>query len=284
MEIIKIYIRVLKEGIENKKVKNIALSGSYGSGKSSILQKLLSGLSSSEEEKYLEISLANFDNNIKLNDEEQHIEKSILQQIFYKVSKKELPYSKLERIEIKSNILWNTIPFFTLLISFFIFIKISEIKKLLFDLFAIQDSNVLILFILFSFIPILLSTFYIIYIIIKGTRKIRLNKLSFQGINIDLEDKTGSLMNKHLDEILYFFETTKYEVLLIEDLDRQDGTKIFQKLREINTLLNNYKNINKRKKITFVYAVKDSIFTGEERTKFFELIIPVVPFMSASNV
>jgi len=279
-----VYIELLKKGINDKKVKNIALSGSYGSGKSSIIQRLLSGLPSEEKEKYLEISLANFDDNIKPDEEQQHIEKSILQQIFYKVSKNELPYSKLERTEKKSkkSIFWNTMVFFTWLISFFIFIKTNEIKKLLVDLFAIQDLNIQSLFILSSFF-FLLSTFYIIYIIIKGTGKIRLNKLSFQGVNLDIEDKTGSLINKHLDEILYFFETTTYEVLLIEDLDRQDGTKIFQKLREINTLLNNYSNINKKKKVTFVYAVKDSIFTGEERTKFFELIVPVVPIINTSN-
>jgi len=279
-----IYIELLKKGINDKKVKNIALSGSYGSGKSSILQKLLSTLTLKEQEKYLEISLANFDDNIKPDEEQQHIEKSILQQIFYKVSKNELPYSKLERTEkkTKKSIFGNTMVLFTWLISLFIFIKTSEVKKVLVDLFAIQDLNIQSLFIWSSFL-LLLSTFYIIYIIIKGTGKIRLNKLSFQGVNLDIEDKSGSLINKHLDEILYFFETTPYEVLLIEDLDRQDGTKIFQKLREINTLLNNYSNINKKKKVTFVYAVKDSIFTGEERTKFFELIVPVVPIINTSN-
>ncbi len=280
-----IYIELLKKGINDKKVKNVALSGSYGSGKSSIIQKFLSVLSSGEKEKYLEISLANFDNNIKPEDEEQHIEKSILQQIFYKVSKNELPYSKLERTETKSNsdIIGNSIAFFVWLISFYVFVKASEIKNTLVDLFALQDINFQTLIILFSFIPLLVSTFYIIYIIVKGTGKIRLNKLSFQGVNLDIEDTKGSLLNQHLDEILYFFETTTYEVLIIEDLDRQDGTKIFQKLREINTLLNNYTNINCKKKITFVYAVKDSIFTGEERTKFFEFIIPIVPIINTSN-
>ena len=280
-----IYIELLKKGINDKKVKNIALSGSYGSGKSSIIQKFLSTLSSKDQDKYLEISLANFDNNIEPEDEEQHIEKSILQQIFYKVSKNELPYSKLERTEEKSNhdIVKNAIAIFTWLISFYIFLKASEIKKLLVDLFALQDMNIQTLIILFSFIPLLVSTFYIIYLIVKGTGKIKLNKLSFQGVNLDIEDKKGSLLNRHIDEILYFFETTSYEILIIEDLDRQDGTKIFQKLREINTLLNNYTNINQKKKITFVYAVKDSIFTGEERTKFFELIIPIVPIINTSN-
>lgn len=277
-----IYIELLNKGINDKKVKNIALSGSYGSGKSSIIQKFLPSPDVCQrKEKYLEISLANFDKNIKPEDEEQLIEKSILQQIFYKVSKSELPYSKLERTEKKSNssIIWNTIVFFVWLVSFYIFIKASEINKSYPDLFTLHDLNLQT----FNLILLFVSTFYIIYIIVKGTGKIKLNKLSFQGVNLDIEDTKGSLLNQYLDEILYFFESTTYEVLIIEDLDRQDGTKIFQKLREINTLLNNYTKIKNQKKITFIYAVKDSIFTGEERTKFFELIIPVVPIINTSN-
>ena len=280
-----IYIELLKQGVADSKVKNIALSGSYGSGKSSIIQKLLSSLSQKDKEKYLEISLANFDNNVKQEEEEQHIEKSILQQIFYKVPKHELPYSKLERTEEKSenSIIGTTITFFIWMVSFYTYVKASEMKKLLVDLFAFQDINIQTIFFLFSLLPLLISTAYIVYLIVKKTATIKLNKLSFQGVNLDIENTKGSLLNQHLDEILYFFETTAYEVLIIEDLDRQDGTKTFQKLREINTLLNNYTKINKKKKITFIYAVKDSIFTGEERTKFFELIIPVVPIINTSN-
>lgn len=280
-----IYIELLTKGINDEKVKNIALSGSYGSGKSSIIQKFLSILSSTEQEKYLEISLANFDNNIEPDKEEQHIEKSILQQIFYKVPKNEVPYSKFERIEEKSekNIMAKTIIFFVWIASFYTFTNASEMKNTLVDLFSMQDMNIQTLIILFAFIPLLISSIFIVFIIVKGTAKIKLNKLSFQGVNLEVDDKKGSLLNQHLDEILYFFETTNYEVLIIEDLDRQNGTKIFQKLREINTLLNNYTNINLKKKITFIYAVKDSIFNGEERTKFFEFIIPVVPIVSTSN-
>lgn len=35
--------------------------------------------------------------------------------------------------------------------------------------------------------------------------------------------------------------------------------------------------------IRFVYAVKDDIFEKEDRTKFFEFILPVIPIINATN-
>ncbi len=277
-----VYIELLEKGIDDKDVKNIALTGSYGSGKSSILKRFLNGLPKKEKKKCLEISLANFDKNSKDEEKEQSIERSILQQIFYKVSKDKVPYSKLNRTESKSSKeLWSyAFLFFVWIVSFFIYKNRDAIHKTL----ETYDINIQTTLLLGSIIPLLVSTFVIIYLILKRTGKIKLNKLSFQGVNLDLEEnKEGSLLNQYIDEILYFFEATDYEVVIIEDLDRHEVTNIFQKLREINILLNSYEKIKNNKKITFIYAVKDSIFTGEERTKFFEMVIPVIPIVNTSN-
>ena len=53
-------------------------------------------------------------------------------------------------------------------------------------------------------------------------------------------------------------------------------------LRELNNLLNNDEAIN-HKPIVFVYAVRDDIFSKEDRTKFFDFIIPVIPIVNATN-
>ena len=84
-----------------------------------------------------------------------------------------------------------------------------------------------------------------------------------------------------MDEIIYFFEVTDYDVFMFEDLDRFENSEIFIKLRELNTILNNYEKI--KRKITFIYAIKDDIFTDKERTKFFDFIIPIIPFLNSSN-
>lgn len=89
-----------------------------------------------------------------------------------------------------------------------------------------------------------------------------------------------------MDEIIYFFQKNEFNILIIEDLDRFNNLEIFSKLKELNTLLNkNDKIISKHKKITFIYAVKDSMFKSEEeRSKFFEFILPVIPSLTSKNV
>lgn len=53
-------------------------------------------------------------------------------------------------------------------------------------------------------------------------------------------------------------------------------------MRELNLILNQSEEIGRR--IIFLYALKDDIFANaEERTKFFDYIVPVIPFVNASN-
>lgn len=84
-----------------------------------------------------------------------------------------------------------------------------------------------------------------------------------------------------MDEIVYFFQVTKYNVVIIEDLDRFNNTEIFLKLREVNQLLNQSESVGR--KIVFIYAVRDDMFLDEERTKFFDYITTVIPIINSSN-
>jgi len=108
-----------------------------------------------------------------------------------------------------------------------------------------------------------------------------LNKLTFKGTEIKVPGSSN--LNKFLDEILYFFEVTSYRVVVIEDLDRHNNDSIFTKLRELNTLINNSEQVKRDLPVKFIYAIRDEMFTGTERTKFFDYIIPVVPVITPSN-
>ena len=118
---------------------------------------------------------------------------------------------------------------------------------------------------------------------VKNISRFGVHKLKFQDAEIEIDNRINkSILNHHLDEIIYFFEVTPYNVVIIEDLDRFQQTEIFTKLREINLLLNNSKK-TRHKEITFIYAVRDDMFTDKERTKFFDFIIPVIPVINSSN-
>lgn len=108
----------------------------------------------------------------------------------------------------------------------------------------------------------------------------RLNQVTIAGSEIKIEDE-NSIFNHHLDEILYFFQCTTYNVVIIEDLDRFNTTDIFLKLRELNYLLNQSKIVGR--KITFIYAIKDDMFADSSRTKFFDYITTVIPVISPFN-
>ncbi len=80
-------------------------------------------------------------------------------------------------------------------------------------------------------------------------------------------------------------------MVVIEDVDRFKSIRVFEHLKELNLLLNNSKQISRE--ITFIYAVKEDIFSNskedieehesEIRTKFFELIIPIIPVVDTFN-
>ena len=86
------YFEALKWAIDNKEMHNIAITGPYGSGKSSIINSFFK---KNKRIKKLSISMASF-NGEKMTKEE--IEKSILQQLSYKVKDKKIHYSRFKKI------------------------------------------------------------------------------------------------------------------------------------------------------------------------------------------
>ena len=131
-----------------------------------------------------------------------------------------------------------------------------------------------------ALIYILFCFGYVIRYVIQGYSNSKLNKLNLKDGEIDIKEDT-SIFNKHLDEIIYFFRATPYNVVIIEDLDRFETPDIYLKLRELNQLINESKEINRH--IVFVYAVKDDVFVDEARTKFFDYIITIIPVINPSN-
>lgn len=287
---------VLDIAFENKKIKNIALTGPYGSGKSSILDTLLTILP--KERKTLRISLAtlrvddttvNYEsvppNQRDREDAEEalnrKIEYSILQQLIYHEKARTVPSSRLRRIlhippRELSLYSFGVIVF---VLSFFIAFEPSWTRiETFYTLFNWGWAN--IAFDIVSALYMFWAMWFVLRKVISSYSNSKLNKLNLKEASIELNEDT-SIFNRHLDEILYFFQATEYDVVIIEDLDRFGTSKVFLKLRELNFLLNESKVIERH--IVFLYAVKDDIFKDEERTKFFDYISTVIPIINPSN-
>ena len=111
-----------------------------------------------------------------------------------------------------------------------------------------------------------------------------LRKLSVQGNEIEIfENDVDSFFDKHLNEVLYLFRNTDANAIVFEDMNRYNSNQIFEKLREINYLLNNSPNDSENKIFRFFYLLRDDIFTSKDRTKFFDFIIPIVPVIDGAN-
>jgi hypothetical protein len=307
------YCNALDWAISNRKkedIKNIALTGPYGSGKSSIIKTYIE-TNTNKDLHFLPISLATFkeeeeEDSLQRNGEDimvhpevienvknktekpgktdllRLIELSILQQIFYHEDDKNIPDSRFRKIKsfTKTELRITT--------GLLMLVAIS-LTQLLYPTFIdtqlnLQSSNLKSAIMHWiALVSVVMGAAILIYRSIRILSYIKLSKLNFQNAEIKIgENISKSVLNHHLDEILYFFQVTPYNVVIIEDLDRFRQTDVFTKLREINLLINNSSKV--KNDVVFVYAVRDDMFKEDnERTKFFDFIIPVIPVINPSN-
>ncbi|HBR7791985.1 TPA: DNA-binding protein, partial [Klebsiella pneumoniae] len=289
---VKPYFDALDFAFTKQDVKNIAITGPYGAGKSTVI---LSYLQSRLKKDFITVSLADFslsgksDKNLLDNSE---IEMSILQQILYKENKDKLPDSRIDRIQ-NRNKKHVTSLFFTVLsvVAPLILLTTVVFPRKILSLFSLENGvlNTIINAyperLIISIILSIISLFFIVRVASKAgifDKKIKLSKIAFLQASADMStQEPSSLLNNCLDEIVYFFSQSQYKIVVFEDLDRLGNTEVFIKLREINQIVNN--NLY-NSPVRFVYACRDDIFLGVDiRTKFFDFILPVIPVMDTRN-
>lgn len=280
LKLIKPSIDRLTEAIDSRGITNVALTGNYGSGKSTIIRTFFYHR---PDIKHLKISLASFNTKAENDEElERKLEISILQQLFYHAHPSRIPDSRFKRIINLTNTRLALISIGTAvwLMSTFALFSFNYLEKLNPATWSFSKS--------FDFWACIFGVCFFtgIGLLSKSTARLlansKINKFTIKG-ELELgENIDKSVFNQHLEEIIYFFERTSYTVIVIEDLDRFKNTAIFTKLREINIILNNSESIGRE--TTFVYAIRDEVFTDKnDRVKFFDYIIPVIPFINPSN-
>ncbi|MEX1467994.1 hypothetical protein [Enterococcus sp. C74] len=296
------YIKRIVDGVRNPDITNIALMGSYGSGKSTIIKnfeflypnyKVLNLSLGSYSKQELENQDANAEEIDNIDDLNEKLENSLVKQMIYREKNSKLPYSRFKKINHISSRKKFLLYFLFLasLISFFYLKDYLNFKEIILSnvegIASKTESLDLILY------CVLLASISILFFQVFQTvlKQFKLSKLNFANVSIEEDKNNFSYFNKYIDEILYYFETNKFDVVVIEDVDRFKSIRVFEHLKELNLLLNNSKQINR--KITFVYAVKEDIFSNskeeieehesEIRTKFFELIIPIIPVVDTFN-
>lgn len=303
------YIAALNWAFQNKKIKNIALTGPYGAGKSSIIETFLAEDEKKASEKgrracnkairktALNISMATFikghskksdDYGEKIDIKADEVEEGILKQLFYKVEPSKIPQSRYRKLHTMSflTVFWHLAVGFLLIGLLLAIFAPSSYGKIIGAVKAFLPASLSGGF--FAAVATLLLLALVsavgayLYLAVISKFRVKEIKLPTDTTVQSGDENEDSVFNRNLDEIMYFFEATGYRTVFFEDLDRLTDPKIFVHLRELNNLLNNDDAI-KNKPIVFVYAVRDDIFSREDRTKFFDFIIPVIPVINSTN-
>lgn len=272
----------LKKVLKEKDCRNIAITGTYGSGKSSIIRTLQNEVGG--EYKFVNVSLSTLDVNV------QDIESSIVQQLLYKTDSSQ---SGQYRYQKPCALHDSQLKCWVAKIILFILAICVAFEPQWLRIEGVYSVYELLGYKLGYWINIIadiVSFIYIIYFIVSLLHKVvkrvhcyTIKRLDIYNTSIEFSEK-ASVFNKHLDEIECFFRATMANVVVFEDLDRiKDPQSLFLKLRELNAILNDSAEIKKAHTIKFIYAIRDDVFTGELRTKYFDYIVSAIPVVNANN-
>ena len=294
------YLRHLEEAVLEKKNRNIALTGRYGTGKSSVLD----AFEKKHPESTVRISINTLGPDEHDEDLTNRIQKELVKQLVYRLEPGKVRRSRFARPK----------PL-TKPRAFVQALGASAVGLGILWLLGVRpmagwpgegaNSAVHLGLAALFFALVLIAAWAIRWIV--GDRIV--SEVTTAGTKIALGEGPTTYFDSFLDEIVAFFDAVKPEFVIFEDLDRFDDPQIFDSLRELNTLVNASVGWrDQAQPLRFIYAIKDSLFEqlGAEadttpdgtkprldvanaavqranRTKFFEMVIPIVPFISHRN-
>lgn len=285
-----IYTESLNYAFGNNDIKNIAITGIYGAGKSTVWRTYVND---KKLNNVITISLGKYEDEYELRSKDEdgkynkieldnRVEKQLINQLVSQVKSNLIPLCKYK---IKSNksilfLIAQTIISIFFISSIFLWLFKDDIEETFFvDQYSLNYNFWLAITLLVTFIIPLAYFFFLFY----RVNTFKVSKINFKGAEANLKEETvkdETILDRDIKEIIYIIKSSKSKVIVFEDLDRYNNVEIFTKLRELNFLVN---SSNNKKPIKFIYMLKDSLFESKNRTKFFDFIIPIVPVVDSNN-
>ena len=304
------YVTRLFRALYDDDCLNVALMGSFGCGKSSVLAEF-KRMAEANGKAVATISFLSFKTTNAEGNITNILEREFLGQLLYQGNPANNPLSAFNNVHKKR--FWSycipalivTVLMMALLILV-IFLadgvdRISNWMNYWKWAFSVDQLP--------TTLPVILIIFCIAYLIsifllLELFRNKDIKSVSAGPASLSLEKHTSSYFNKYRDELIYFFEVNNIDTVIIEDLDRFNDLEIFEQLRNLNYLINRAPLVNRR--VRFIYAVRDDLFidfkpfdvsrptslpqqsqgekcystSSADKTKLFDEIISVIPFLS----
>lgn len=311
-----VYRDYLENAFSNPQIKNIALSGNWGAGKSSILRSFDKYINKGDE-KFLYISLIDFesqqslpsktseemknDDNPKEQTEQKRLEDSLLCQILTRCRKKDLREGSLLGVPEKSRN-WGIALLCALAGSLAFVLIFHEHFAQLVKMLGMTDDHQRTMIHQLLYVAVDILIFIALFIV---TLKGKVTKVSLKSTHAETEvdlDNAQTPLDTHRFELIYALNQISGDIgytVVFEDMDRIPKDvciDIMTKLRELNMMVNVRKEkiqspVDKllssvgcsRPPVRFIYAVDDRVFDQESRSKFYDCIIPVIPALNRFN-
>lgn len=289
------YEEALDFVFSNDDIRNIAVSGAYSSGKSSVMESYRE----KHNKNFISISLAHFgDEKTESDNEKNNLEKTlegkILNQLAQQIPVEKIPLSGLN---IKKSDQSNFPKYFSAGCILFV---ACILYTIFFDNWCTYaesvNTPVIQCFFYLSTFPVFRAISGVIAMVLSGKFLYKLcqvqydkrifSKINFQGNVVELfSEKENSYFDRYLNEVIYLFEKAEFDGIIFEDIDRFDRIEVFERLREINLLVNaRLRNKKSETKVVrFFYLLRDDVFQSKDRAKFFDYILPIVPVLDSSN-
>ena len=295
----------LKGALKSKRIHNIAVTGGFGTGKSSLIR---SYEKREHMNRFLYVSVGEYtssDNMVQQEDSTslRAIERRLLLQIFARFRRADLPQSSFRLIPESWKkcswliaILLGSFVFSVLLLIFH-----QQLGALLVAVNSMEgcpEWGARIMTFLVEYktrFRLLLSAYGIVFgsiasmfLCIRILPRIRFHEFKVKGTyaEVSLEREAAeSYLDHYSMELVYCLEKIAGKidhVVVFEDLDRLDPDDclyILTRLREINNLAN-LRLQKKGQHLRFIYVVNDNFLETVQHDKFFDYILPVIPEMN----
>lgn len=353
------YLKRLEQAVKDPNNLNIALTGRYGAGKSSVLNKF----EAKNRRAVLRLAISTLAPGEDGETTTNRIQKEIVKQLLYGASEKVGKNSRFNKIAVLSwrkAFLQSAAVVLPLVGLAYVFGVLPELKWP-----TVQDATWLRVAVWAAAVGLVTVLGTVIRLLTHGRYGVK--DVSAGGAALTLSEKPQTFFDKYIDEIVHYFAQESKDIIIFEDLDRFEDPNIFEALRELNVLLNDTPERRRKRQgnrvgrgfaralkrlnetwpaclemqlsyswagrllglgepLRFIYAVRDSVFSqidatppkgtpqraaagstptaqGQDespqltpefdeataetlranRTKFFDIVIPLVPFISHRN-
>lgn len=357
------YLKRLEQAVKDPNNLNIALTGRYGAGKSSVLNKFEAG----NKRAVLRLTISTLAPGEEGESTTNRIQKEIVKQLLYGASEKVGKNSRFNKIAVLSRrraFMQSATVILPLVGLAYVFGVMPQMKWP-----TEQDATWLRVATWVAAIGLATALGAVVRLLTHGRYDVK--DVSAGGTALTLSEKPQTFFDKYIDEIVHYFSQEPKDIVIFEDLDRFEDPNIFEALRELNVLLNDTPERRRKRNgnllgrgiahvlgwmkeewpsrlemklpypwagrvlglgepLRFIYAVRDSVFskidatpaTGSSkraaagpvlttldqdedppptlepapeldeaaaetmranRTKFFDIVIPLVPFISHRN-